>query len=57
MFRGEMKDMAVTGITQKGPALRPFLSVWGAKGTWHQRATKRQTSRLQWVFKLSITQS
>ena len=57
VFGREMKDMAVAWITQEGPALPTFFSFAGAKGTWHHRATRRQTSRLQWVFKLSMTQS
>jgi hypothetical protein len=32
MFRREMKDMAVGGITQKGPALSSLLQFCGLKG-------------------------
>ena len=32
MFRGEMKDMTVAGIAQKGPALHSFFELVGLKG-------------------------
>ena len=57
VFRRERKDMPVAWVAQNARRCTPFLSLSGAKGTLHHCATKRQTSRLQWVFKLSSTQS
>ena len=52
----EVEDMLVTGIGQEGASLRAGTQVFFVKGKPLSCARSWQTSRLQWVFKLSRTQ-
>ena len=57
MFGRKMEHMLMARITQEGPPLRTPAQVLGHKEDLTPLRTRRQTSRLQWVLRLSTTQS
>jgi hypothetical protein len=55
MLGGKVQDMLMGRITQEGASLSPALQ--GLRNKWQRTPRRRrQTSKLQWVLRLSTTQ-